>query len=142
MIGSVLYCYAACTVALFLKMFCLSAYQGYHRIGKRVFAIPEDARAFGRGAAAAQELPQVQRAQLAWRNDVENIPIFLSLGIVYVMVDAAPTAGPYLFVGFTIARIVHTLAYLAGLQPWRTIAYAAGIVCMFAMSWNIVQAIV
>jgi glutathione S-transferase len=93
------------------------------------------------GRAVADELPQVQRAQLAWRNDLESIPIFLSLGIVYVMVDAAPAAAPILFVTFTAARIIHSIVYLVGLQPWRTIAYATGIACMFAMSWNILQAI-
>ncbi|WP_199273185.1 MAPEG family protein [Microcystis aeruginosa] len=37
-----------------------------------------------------------------------------------------------------IARLFHTLTYLLGLQPWRTIAYAVGILCLFAMSWNII----
>lgn len=35
--------YAVASVLLFLKMFALSAYQGFHRIGKMTFKTPEEA---------------------------------------------------------------------------------------------------
>lgn len=135
-----LHWYAVCAVALFLKMFALSLYQGYHRISRRTFRNPEDA-AFVSRTPAVEELPQVQRAARAWINDLENIPIFLALGVACVLLDAAPTAAPWLFVTFTAARYVHTLMYLFGLQPWRTIAYLVGIACLFGMSWAIVAAV-
>lgn len=135
-----LYWYAVCAVVLFLKMFALSGYQGFHRIGKGVFTNPEDAGTFGR-PPATEDLPQVQRAARAWRNDLENIPAFLGLGVAYVLVGASPAAAPWLFVTFTIARIVHTLAYLLGVQPWRTIAYAIGIASLLGMSMNILSAL-
>ncbi len=134
--GTALYWYSLCVVALFLKMFALSAYQGFHRIGRRTFVNPEDAAVFNK-APAAEELPQVQRAAKAWLNDLENIPIFLGLGTAYVLTGASPGAATWLFSTFTIARILHTLMYLLGLQPWRTITYAVGILCLLGMSWNI-----
>lgn len=135
--GTALHWYSLCVVALFFKMFALSAYQGFHRIGRRKFVNPEDAAVFNQ-PPAKEDLPQVQRAAKAWLNDLENIPIFIGLGIAYVLTGASPRAATWLFSTFTIARILHTLMYLLGLQPWRFLAYAVGILCLLGMSWNIV----
>jgi len=139
-VDTALYWYSICAVALFLKMFVLSGYQGFHRISKLTFKNPEDAALVGR-PPATEELPQVQRAARAWLNDLENIPIFLSLGIAYVLVGASPAAAPWLFLTFTGTRILHTLTYLLGLQPWRTITYATGIVSLLGMSASILVAL-
>ncbi|MBW4650883.1 MAG: MAPEG family protein [Kastovskya adunca ATA6-11-RM4] len=137
---SALYWYSICTVVLFLKMFALSSYQGFHRISKLTFKNPEDAAVVGK-SPATEELPQVQRAAQAWLNDLENIPIFLGLAIAYVLIGASPEAASWLFLTFTIARIFHSLTYVLGLQPWRTIAYAVGIVCLLGMSGTILAAL-
>jgi uncharacterized MAPEG superfamily protein len=129
--------YSLCVVVLFLKMFATSVYQGFYRLSKRVFMNPEDAQVFQK-SPAAEELPQVRRAAKAWQNDLENIPIFCSLGIAYVLLGASPKAASWLFSIFTMVRLLHTLTYLLSLQPWRTIAYGVGILCLFIMSWNII----
>jgi glutathione S-transferase len=126
------YWYALAAVLLFFKMLAIAVYQGFHRIGKMTFKTPEDAAFVGR-EAAKEELPQVQRAAQAWSNDVENIPIFLALGVAYVWVEAAPGLTAWLFMAFTGARYMHTACYLAALQPWRTVAYAIGVICMLVM---------
>ena len=118
--------YAVCTVVLFVKMVAIGIYQGYYRIGRGAFQTPEDARWVGR-QALDEELPEVRRGTKAWRNDVENIPMFLILGFVYMLLGAPATLGAWLFGIFTIARILHTLFFLAALQPWRTLAYAVGL---------------
>ena len=137
---STLHWYALCVVVLFFKMFAISLYQGFHRIGRQQFCNPEDAAFVGR-AAAPEELPQVQRAARAWRNDLENIPPFLALAAVYVALQLSPSLAPWLFGGFTLARIAHTVCYLAGLQPWRTMAYAVGIGCLLAIACLILAAL-
>lgn len=134
------YWYALATVLLFFKMFATSAYQGFHRIGKKTFKTPEDAAFVGQ-EPAKEELPQVQRAAKAWLNDLENIPIFLGLGLVYILVNASADHAFWLFMVFTGARYLHTLFYLASMQPWRTVAYAIGIVCLFIMSIQILAAL-
>ncbi|MCB8890246.1 MAPEG family protein [Vreelandella malpeensis] len=126
------YWYAVAAVLLFVKMWATSLYQGYHRITKMTFKTPEDARMAGK-EPASEELPQVQQAAKAWSNDLENIPIFLGLGVAYVMVGASPAFAGWLFMLFTAARYAHTLAYLVRLQPWRTLAYGVGVLCMIAM---------
>lgn len=126
------YWYAMAAVLLFFKMLAIAVYQGFYRIGKMTFKNPEDAAFVGR-ESAQEELPQVQRAAQAWSNDIENIPIFLALGVAYVWVAAAPGLAAWLFMAFTAARYIHTVCYLASLQPWRTVAYAIGVVCMLVM---------
>ena len=129
--------YALSAVILFAKMLAISLFQGYHRIGKGHFRNPEDA-AFSRRQPAAEELPQVQRAARAWSNDLENIPIFLLLGIAYVMLGAPAASAPWLFGIFVAARIAHTVSYLAALQPWRTLAYSIGMGCTIGLCVGIV----
>ncbi|MEA5582673.1 MAPEG family protein [Nodularia harveyana UHCC-0300] len=138
--GSALDWYSLCVVVLFLKMFALSAYQGFYRISRREFVNPEDSAVFNQ-PPAKEDLPQVQRAAKAWLNDLENIPIFIGLGIAYVLTEASPGSAAWLFSTFTIARILHTLMYLLGLQPWRLFTYAVGILCLLGMSWNIISAL-
>jgi uncharacterized MAPEG superfamily protein len=138
--GEAVYWYAIASTLLFLKMFAVSAYQGFQRIGKSTFKTPEDAAFVGK-KPADEELPQVQRAAKAWLNDLENIPIFLALGVAYILVEASPGSAAWLFLTFTGARYLHTVFYLAGIQPWRTVAYAAGIVCLFVMCFQILVAL-
>lgn len=132
---------AVCVVVLFAKMFLVANYQAYYRLSRSVFVNVEDAQTFGTGTAAAEDLPQVQRAAQVWRNDGENIPIFLVLGVVYVMVGAWPAGAFYYFWGFTLSRVAHSVTYLMGVQPWRTITYAVGVTCCVLMSVHIIAAV-
>lgn len=127
--SSALQAYALCVVVLFLKMFLVSCYQGYHRLRFVAFTNPEDAAVFRRIAQAA-ERPQVIRAAKVWANDLENIPLFFALGGLAVALEAATLPVLWLSVVFTVARVLHTLAYLRGLQPWRTLFYGIGVICL------------
>ena len=127
--SSALQAYALCVVVLFLKMFLVSCYQGYHRLRFVAFTNPEDAAVFRRIALAA-ERPQVIRAAKVWANDLENIPLFFALGGLAVALEAATLPVLWLSVVFTVARVLHTLAYLRGLQPWRTLFYGIGVICL------------
>ncbi|HDS1695303.1 MULTISPECIES: MAPEG family protein [Pseudomonas] len=121
--------YALCVVVLSLKMFLVSCYQGYHRLRFVAFTNPEDAAVFRR-VAQAVERPQVIRAAKVWANDLENIPMFFALGGLAVALEAATLPVLWLSTVFTVARVLHTLAYLRGLQPWRTLFYGIGVICL------------
>ncbi|AAN68262.1 MULTISPECIES: MAPEG family protein [Pseudomonas] len=127
--SSALQAYALCVVVLFLKTFLVSCYQGYHRLRFVAFTNPEDAAVFRR-IAQAVERPQVIRAAKVWANDLENIPMFFALGGLAVALEAATLPVLWLSVVFTVARVLHTLAYLRGLQPWRTLFYGIGVICL------------
>jgi uncharacterized MAPEG superfamily protein len=132
--------YALTTVALFLKMFSTSIVQGAGRFGANTFVIPEDARFYGKTAPAAAEAPIVQRAQAVWRDDLENIPIFLFLGLVYILARCWPAGAVIYFSIFVAARILHSIFYFKAMQPWRNFAYDIGIVICFVLSAHIVAA--
>ena len=127
--SSVLSVYGLCVVVLCVKMFALSCYQGFYRIKSLVFTNREDAGYFNR-PVSPQELPQVARAAKAWANDLENIPLFFVLGGLCCALETSIGATIWLFCMFSVVRLLHSVCYLAGWQPWRTVAYAVGIVCL------------
>jgi glutathione S-transferase len=133
--------YALTTVILFFKMSANSVVQGVARTSSKTFVTPEDARFFAHSAPAADEAPMVKRAAMAWRNDLENIPIFLFLGLIYVTLNVWPQGAFIYFSVFAVARILHTIAYLNGMQPARTIFYTIGAVVCFAMAIQILIAV-
>lgn len=131
--NSLLSIYALCVVALFVKMLAISCYQGFYRISRLTFKHPEDAGFVGR-PASPEELPQVLRAAEAWANDLENIPLFFVLGALCLVFNPPFMLTAGLMVLFTVARMVHTLTFLARWQPWRTIAYAVAITCLLGLA--------
>jgi uncharacterized membrane protein YecN with MAPEG domain len=133
--------YALTTVALFLKMFSTSTVQAMSRLGAHSFVNPEDASYYARTAAAAEETALVQRAQAVWRNDLENIPIFLFLGLVYILARCWPLGAAIYFSIFVLARIFHAIFYFQAMQPWRNLSYDVGIAVCFVMSIHIVVAV-
>jgi uncharacterized MAPEG superfamily protein len=117
--------YALTAIVLALKMAAIAVVQGRARTGTGVFVNSEDAKMFG-GNPAPEEAPAVQRASRAWRNDLENIPIFLILAWIYVVAGLSTTAFVIYCVVFMAARIIHTICYINSIQPWRTISFTVG----------------
>jgi len=133
--------YALTTVILFFKMFAISIVQGLGRLNTKTFVTAEDARFFAQVPPSPDEAPIVKRAQMAWRNDLENVPIFLFLGLIYVTLGCSPEGAYIYFTIFIVARILHTVAYLNGMQPWRTIFFTIGMIVCVALSINILMAV-
>ncbi|MGH2419446.1 MAPEG family protein [Pseudomonas sp. C 49-2] len=129
--------YALCVLVLCLKMFAISCYQGVFRIRRQAFTNLEDAAFFKRAAHSA-ELPQVVRATKAWANDLESIPLFFVLGGLCIALGASGAVTAGLCVCFTLARVAHTVMYLVGCQPWRTLAYGLGAICLLGQGATVV----
>jgi glutathione S-transferase len=133
--------YSLITVVLFFKMLANSVIQALGRINTKTFTNPEDASYFGVPAPATEEAQVVKRAAAVWRNDLENIPIFLFLGLEYVNLGCW-SGGAYIYFSiFTGARILHTVAYMQGMQPSRTIFWGIGLAICVTMSIQIVLAV-
>ena len=129
-------------VVLFVKMFANSAVQGLTRFRTKSFAWPEDAALF-RGAQTVERDPElVERASRCWRNDLENIPVYLFLALGFVLAGGAPWWAALYFTTFTVARVLHTIFYLRGLQPHRNLAYQLGLLVCFALAIHIVVLLV
>lgn len=118
--------------ALFLKTTVTSALQVSTRWRARTFVLPEDAALFG-WQTREREAPFVQRCAYVWRNDVENLPLFLVLALCYVLLGAPAADAGLLFASYVVLRYAHTAIYLVGLQPWRAVLYLSGL----ALCWVI-----
>ena len=129
--------FALCVLVLFLKMLAISCYQGFFRLRHLAFTNIEDA-GFFRRAANPTELPQVRRAARACANDLESIPLFFVLGCLCLAWEAPSVAAGGLFCTFARGRVMHTLLYLGGRQPWRTLAYGVGVICLLGLAGMIV----
>ena len=102
------------------------------RMRNKGYVNEEDARTFG-GAADQLEHPAVAHALRIQRNDLENIPLFFAIGLIYELSGASAFGAAVYCWTFTIARMVHTVVYTYHLQPWRAISYFVGYLAIFGM---------
>lgn len=124
--------FALAAAALFLKTTLTSVLQVVSRLHAGVFPIPEDARLLRRPVAAG-EAAFVERCARVWRNDGENLPMFLAVALAYTLLGARGDSAALLFGAYVLLRYLHTAVFLAGLQPWRALSYLAGL----AVCWTI-----
>jgi uncharacterized MAPEG superfamily protein len=121
--------FALALVALFLKITLTSMLQVVGRFRSRMFTVAEDAALLGM-QPRMEESALVKRCTSVWRNDVENLPLFLALALAYVLSGAPLDAALPLFAAYVVLRYAHTVVYLLGLQPWRMMMYLLGmLVC-------------
>lgn len=118
--------FAMALVALFVKTTVTSMLQVASRLRAGTFLLPEDA-ALMRTRPVAAEAAFVQRCANVWRNDVENLPLFLVLALTHVLLGASRESAQWLFTTFVALRYAHTAVYLRGLQPWRALLYLSGL---------------
>jgi glutathione S-transferase len=117
-----IYCLTASVMCL--NMLGLWGYSGAVRSGTKTTWNSEDAATVAKGAAIISSEPDpVARVLRAHTNAFVNIMPFLILAFLYVLLGATPTMAWILFGGFTAMRLVHSFAYLAGKQPWRTLSF-------------------
>lgn len=128
--------YAACVAILVIKMIASAVYTALQRSRVKGYVNPEDAAVVGGpGVTAAEvEQPDVARALRIQRNDLENIPLFFAIGLVYVLLGASPLGATVYFWLFTLARIAHTVVYVRNMQPARAICWGIGVLCLVGMS--------
>jgi uncharacterized MAPEG superfamily protein len=119
--------FAACYLILVLKMMLTGGYTSFLRIRRQVYATPEDYALQGLSPSAVAD-EQIERVRRAHRNDLENVLPFFAVGFFYALSEPSLLAARVGFIGFTLARILHTVCYVRSLQPWRTLAFGVGAV--------------
>lgn len=124
---------AVFSVLLVLKMGAVAVATANARRKARVVLNPEDTMVNPGSQAGAQEAPETLRAKRAHLNDVENIPGFLVLALLFTLTGASATAGWAYFGVYFVARVLHTICYLNALQPWRTAAFFVGQLAQLAI---------
>lgn len=123
---------SVCAVILFFKMFGVGTYTALVRRKVGTTLNPEDQKTLG-GKLVEIDPPEVQRVQRAHRNDMENIPVFLSIAILAVLAGVNRTGQEICVIGFTVARIAHSITYLRGMSPWRSISFGSGALASAAL---------
>lgn len=131
----------ALTVAVnSLNLLALWNLSGAARARSHTTLNPEDARTVVRGATVVDSEPAaVARVLRAHRNSHDNTVPFLLLGLVFVQLHPDPLEAKLLFATFTAARIVFSITYVLGLQPWRTLSYVLGVATTLALLVEVVR---
>lgn len=125
---------------LVVKMLMLIFRTSTARMKTSTFSTPEDYAAIGASAPDGPLVPDqgIERLRRALQNDLENILPFFGVGLIYALSEPSLGMARFLFAGFAISRIVHTVVYLRGLQPHRSIAFMSG---MLFFLWTLLLAI-
>src|SRR5579864_520437 len=130
--------YVLACLVLVLNMFVLAGMTGGGRGKAKVFVNPEDVGTAGK--LQAVDADWVARTMRAHRNALENFVPFAVIGWLYVVMGAT-ARGAYILMGtYVAARILHSIVYLAGKQPWRTIFYAVGALATLGMMIQVARA--
>ena len=134
--------YAICAAILVIKMFLSATWTGMQRRSAQGYVNPEDAAFVGKEGtqSSEQEAPAVARALRIQRNDLENIPAFWIIGLLYVLSGASAFGAAIYFWTFTLARIAHTLVYIRHMQPVRAILWFIGVACIVGMGVQVIAA--
>jgi glutathione S-transferase len=114
------------SVLLALKMVAVAFVTAKARFDSKVVLNPEDAPVNPGAQARREEADSTLRAKRAHLNDVENIPVFMILALLFTFTGCSATAGWAYFGVYFVARTLHTIFYLRAVQPWRTAAFAIG----------------
>jgi uncharacterized MAPEG superfamily protein len=129
--------YAITCVALCCNLIFLWAYSGAARSKAKSTPNPEDAARFS-AALADVDPPEIARVLRAHANAQATIVPFLALGLVYVLAGGPLGAAAWYFTVFTVARWLHSWAYLGSRQPLRTISFVVAATSLLALVVHVV----
>ena len=123
----------AVLLVLCLKALLLGMATAAMRGKSKSFMNQEDAEWLG-GAHNPVDPDHIGRIGRAHRNDLENLLLFAITGGIVLLLGAAPLAITIYALGFLLARLLHTLAYLKAMPLLRRNAYTLGFVIIIAQA--------
>jgi len=119
--------YVLTTAVLGLNLFLLANGTALTRAKAGEVINPEDKR-----AGTSHEVvfdggnDRTARYRRAHRNALENIPLFLITGFLLTLTGVSANTAYVIFGVFVATRLLHSVAYVRQLQPWRTASFAIG----------------
>jgi uncharacterized MAPEG superfamily protein len=132
------FAYVLTCLVLSVNLLMLWVSSGAIRAQGGVAINPEDGVRYG-VPVSELEPPAVARLLRAHRNGEATIYPFLLLGLVYVLAGGGARIAVPIFSVFILARIAHSIVYLRAMQPWRTIAFVASLLAIFALMAAVLQ---
>ena len=126
--------YGVSTLVLCLNLTALWFASGVARGRTKTTPNPEDARTVVKGSAVVEaDPPAVARALRAHTNTIANTVPFVLVAQVYVGAGASGAMTWALCGGFAGLRVLYSVFYLSGAQPWRTISFVLATALMLGM---------
>jgi uncharacterized MAPEG superfamily protein len=122
-----------------LHLIALALWTGTVRAMKKRFVNPEDAK-LNKGEQVEDEHPDVARAKRAHLNGLENAVPFFAIAYFYAATGPSKNGALIYFGTFTAARVLHSIFYLWGRQPFRTIMFVIGVLCTLGMAVQVIKA--
>ena len=129
--------YALCSAIIALQLVALALWTGTVRVLRKQWVNPEDAR-LNKGENTEVDHPDVQRTKRAHQNLLENAVPFFVVGLLYVLSGAHRSGAQAYFFTFVGARLAHTVFYLWGKQPFRTICFGIGVLAIIGMGVQVI----
>jgi prostaglandin-E synthase 1 len=124
--------YVLACLLLVANLLFLWLYSGVVRTGSGVVMNREDGAALDYPLAEVDP-PEVARVLRAHANAQAITYPFLILGLVFVLAGGGLKSAAIIFGIFTVARLWHTIVYLRGKQPWRTVAFSVSYLAVVAL---------
>lgn len=118
--------FAITTVVHWLNITVLWNMSGGVRGKTKTTLNPEDATAF-KANLVESDPAEVQRVLRAHRNTTDNTLPFLFVALVFCMAQPSALEAYIFLYGFLAARVLYSVCYLKGIQPWRTIMYGISV---------------
>lgn len=130
--------YALTCIVLCLNLLALWIASGAMRAKGGMAVNPEDGARYG-AAVSDTDPPAVARLLRAHRNAEATIYPFLVLGLLDVLAGGRTAIAIPIFTVFAVARIVHSIVYLKGLQPWRSIAFGVSLLAILVLIGTVIH---
>lgn len=132
--------YALASTVLALHMLLLAFWTGTVRALRKQYVNPEDAK-LNKAEGVETDHPDVARAKRAHQNALENAVPFFVVAALYVASGATKTGAATYFGVFVGARLLHSVFYLWGKQPWRTLMFATGALAVIGMGVQVIRSV-
>lgn len=133
--------YAITCVILSGNLLFVWAYSGATRAKTKVAINTEDAERVG-AKLETMDPPEVARVLRVHANAQATVYPFLFLGLVFVLAGGSGGFAKVDFGIFVAARITHSIVYLAGKQPWRTLSFITSVLATIALMGDIVWMVI
>jgi uncharacterized MAPEG superfamily protein len=130
--------YALCAAIVAIHLFVLAGITGGVRATRKVFVNPEDAK-LNKAEQADNDHPDVLRVKRAHQNLMESAIPFFAIGLLYAFTGPKASSAQAYYFTFVGARVLHTIFYMMGLQPFRTITFVIGFLTVLGMSVQVIM---
>jgi uncharacterized MAPEG superfamily protein len=130
--------YAVSATVLALHLITLALLTGTVRVRTKQWVNPEDAK-LSKGETFDAEHSTVARVKRAHVNAIENFVPFLVVAALYAATAPGRAAALAYFGTFVVARLLHSVFYIWGRQPFRTLAFAAGVLAIVGMAVHVLR---